>query len=62
MSVIRFGHDTMDEYTINWYEIDSETYGVTSDGKILDSDGVPVSGFVDCLNVLQQVAKYEASK
>jgi hypothetical protein len=59
MSVIRFGHDTMDEYTIAWYDIDGETFGATSDGKILDGDGVPV---VNDSSVRNAIEKYEASK
>lgn len=59
MSVIRFGHDTMDEYTIAWYDIDGVVYGATSDGKILDSDGVPL---VNDSSVRNAIEKYEASK
>jgi hypothetical protein len=62
MSVIRFGHDTMDEYTIAWYEIDSVVYGVTSEGEILDSDGVPVTESAESTSVRNVIAKYEASK
>lgn len=42
MNVQHIETDTTDETTIDWYSIDGVTYGATSDGKILDSDGVPL--------------------
>jgi hypothetical protein len=42
MNVQHIETDTTDETTIDWYCIDGVTYGATSDGKILDSDGVPL--------------------
>ena len=34
--------DIADEYRIDWYTIDGVIYGMSSDGKILDSDGDPL--------------------
>lgn len=59
MNVIRCGQDTMGEYTIAWYEIDGVVYGATCDGKILDSDGMPL---VNDSSVRYAIEKYEASK
>lgn len=42
MNVQHLETDTTDETTIDWYSIDGVTYGVTGEGKVLDSDGVPV--------------------
>jgi hypothetical protein len=42
MNVKYLETDTTDEATIDWYDIDGVTYGATSDGKILDSDGAPL--------------------
>lgn len=42
MTVKHLETDTTDEGNITWYDIDGVTYGATSDGKILDSDGAPL--------------------
>lgn len=60
MSVEYLETDIYYEGTVNWYKIDGEAFGITSNGKVLDSDGVPISGV--CLSIVDQVAKYEAAK
>lgn len=42
MNVQYIETDTTDETTISWYRVDGVSYGVTGDGKVLDSDGVPL--------------------
>lgn len=59
MSVKYLETDITDEGQIRWYEIDGVTYGATSDGAILDSDG---SRLVNDSNARWAIEKYEASK
>lgn len=59
MSVKYLETDLTDEGRIDWYEIDGVTCGRTSDGKILDSDGVPL---VNDISARYEIAKYEAVK
>lgn len=42
MTVEYMETDVTDETTIKWYSVDGVAYGITSDGKILDSDGIPL--------------------
>jgi hypothetical protein len=59
MSVKYIETDITDEGEVRWYEIDGVTYGATSDGKILDSDGDPL---VNDTKARTEIEKYEASK
>jgi hypothetical protein len=35
--------ETVDQVAINWFEIDGREYALTGDGKILDSEGRPLT-------------------
>lgn len=59
MNVNRLEADTPDEAAIDWYDIDGVTYGATSDGKILDSDGVTL---VNDTNARWAIERFESQK
>jgi hypothetical protein len=59
MNVKYLGYDITDETTIGWYEIDGVTYGHTSDGKILDSNGAPL---VNDSNARWAIERFAATK
>ena len=59
MNIKYLGYDRTDEILIGWYEIDGVTYGATTDGKMLDSDGEPLVN--DC-NARWAIERFEATK
>lgn len=54
--------DITDEGPIRWYGVDDETYGLDAEGKILESDGTPVTDTHEAQAVIRVIAKFEASK
>jgi hypothetical protein len=59
MGVKHLETDVTDEAIINWYDIDGVTYGATSDGKILDRDGVQI---VNDGNARWAIERFEADQ
>jgi hypothetical protein len=58
MNVKHLETDITDEGNIDWYDIDGVTYGATSDGKILDSDGMPL---VNDSNARGAIERFESA-
>ena len=62
MSVKYKRTDDTDDGLIRWYSIDGETYGLDTEGLILDYNGVLLSCRPEALAVLREIAKFEAFK